>query len=281
MLKKLFAATIFAALSLHAQAEISPPRGHDDARVRKVDYNPDNVVLLTTFYGVSTHVQFASDETITDIAAGDDQAWSIVPRSKHNLFIKPRATNADTNLTVVTDKRTYHFALVIRENERDNNKAWRDPNLIFSLAFRYPDEEAARLAAIEMAKREKEEKKALQHKMDDAKKAILNYDYWLAGALEVSPTEAFDDGRFTRLVFGNNRDMPAIYAVDSEEKESLINTNVEGNTIVIHRVYRKLIMRKGNYVACLVNKSFDFDKGRDNTSGTIANDVKRVIKEAE
>lgn len=281
MKKLLLAVALAAAFPLFAQAEISPQRGAYDARVRVVDYNPANVVRLTTFYGVSTHIQFGDGEIIKDIATGDDQAWALVPRSGNHLFIKPRATNADTNLTVITNKRVYQFALMVRDSDRKNQEAWRDPNLVFSLSFRYPDEELAKQQAIAKAEKEQAVKRDVQSRLETAKSEVRNYDYWLAGALEVSPTEVHDNGRFTRLVFGNNRDMPAIYAVDSEGEESLINTNVEGNAIVVHRVYRKLILRKGNYVACLVNKSFDFDKGRDNTSGTVAPDVQRVLKESK
>lgn len=281
MKKLLLAVALAAAFPLFAQAEISPQRGAYDARVRVVDYNPANVVRLTTFYGVSTHIQFGDGEIIKDIATGDDQAWALVPRSGNHLFIKPRATNADTNLTVITNKRVYQFALMVRDSDRKNQEAWRDPNLVFSLSFRYPDEELAKQQAIAKAEKEQAVKRDVQSRLETAKSEVRNYDYWLAGALEVSPTEVHDNGRFTRLVFGNNRDMPAIYAVDSEGEESMINTNVEGNAIVVHRVYRKLILRKGNYVACLVNKSFDFDKGRDNTSGTVAPDVQRVLKESK
>ena len=282
MINKLLVTAVLAyALGLVqlAQAEISPQRGGYDARVRIVDYNPANVVRLTTFYGVSTHVQFGDGEVIKDIATGDDQAWALIPRSGNHLFIKPRATQADTNLTVITDKRVYQFALVVRQDDRTNDKAWRDPNLIFSLSFRYPDEELAKLRAEAEAMRRQASQDNLQGRLQASKSGDSNnYDYWVAGALEVSPTAAHDNGSFTRLTFGNNRDMPAIYAVDSQGNESLINANVEGNQIVIHRVFRKLILRKGNYVACLVNKGFDFDSGKDNTTGTIAPDVQRVLK---
>jgi type IV secretion system protein VirB9 len=281
MKKLLLAVALAAAFPIVAQAEISPQRGAYDARVRVVDYNPANVVRLTTFYGVSTHIQFGDGEIIKDIATGDDQAWALVPRSGNHLFIKPRATNADTNLTVITNKRVYQFALMVRDSDRKNQEAWRDPNLVFSLSFRYPDEELAKQQALAKAEQQQAIKRDVQSRLETAKSEVRNYDYWLAGALEVSPTEVHDNGRFTRLIFGNNRDMPAIYAVDSEGEESLINANVEGNAIVVHRVYRKLILRKGNYVACLVNKSFDFDKGRDNTSGTVAPDVQRVLKESK
>ena len=76
--------------------------------------------------------------------------------------------------------------------------------------------------------------------------------------------------------------MPAVYSVDAEDNEALINTNViDGNTIVIQRLVPRIILRKGNYVASVINKSFDINGGTDNTTGTIAPNVKRVIKEEQ
>ena len=263
-----------------AWAEITPSRGDYDPRVRVVDYNPANVVKLSTFYGVSTHVQFGEGETIKDVAAGDDQAWQIVPRGSH-LFIKPRATKADTNLTVITDKRVYEFAVFVEPRPINDTTAWRNPNLIYALSFRYPEEAATRQAAKEKAADLKARLSNDKIKPGEEKKASDNLDYWVSGSPEISPTAARDDGRFTYLTFTNNRDMPAIYTVDAEGNEALVNTNVEGNTIIVHRVVPRLTLRKGNAVACLRNKSFDFDGGRDNTTGTVAPDVERVIKGAE
>ena len=61
MKKLMLIALLLPALAL---GEITPKRGDYDARVRLVDYNPMNVVKLSTFYGVSTHVQFGEDESI-------------------------------------------------------------------------------------------------------------------------------------------------------------------------------------------------------------------------
>jgi len=262
-----------------ALAEIIPPQGAYDPRVRIVDYNPLNVVKLTTFYGVSTHVQFANGETIHDVAVGDDQAWNVVPRGGH-LFIKPQAEKADTNVTVITDRRTYHFALVVQPRALQDSTAWADPNLIFSLVFRYPEEEAAKMAAAARQAMLENDKGNIKDKLADATKQVHNFDYWVAGSEEISPTAARDDGRFIYLTFTNNRDMPAVYSVDAQGNEALINTNViDGNTIVIQRLVRQLMLRKGNAVASILNKSFDLDAGMDNTTGTISPDVKRTIKE--
>jgi type IV secretion system protein VirB9 len=72
--------------------------------------------------------------------------------------------------------------------------------------------------------------------------------------------------------------MPAVYATDAEGRESLVNAHVDGNQIVVHRLVRKLTLRKGNAVACVVNRSFDLDGGKDNRSGTVSPDVQRVIR---
>ncbi|UVW30687.1 P-type conjugative transfer protein VirB9 [Massilia sp. H6] len=272
---------LFVALLLPtlAWAELTPPKGKLDSRVRIADYHPAEVYKIRTFYGVSTHVQFGEGETMSDVAIGDKEAWEVEPRSSH-LFIKPKAQNADTNLTVVTNKRVYQFVLVVESRGARDDKAWRDPDLVYSLSFRYPDEEAARLSAQATAAQTKAVRNELKDKMVEAKRRDENRDYWVAGAEEISPTAARDDGRFIYLTFSLNRDMPAIYAVDDEGVESLINTNVEGNDIVVQRMVRKLILRKGKAVACVVNKSFDLNGGRDNTTGTVASNVERTIKGA-
>ncbi len=98
----------------------------------------------------------------------------------------------------------------------------------------------------------------------------------------IGEKQAKVDGRFIYLTFTNNRDMPAVYSVDEQGNEALINTNViDGNTIVIQRMVRHLMLRKGSAVASVVNKSFDLDGGIDNITGTVSPDVERVIKGAQ
>lgn len=276
-MKKLLILALFVPVL--AFAELNPAQGVFDARVRVVDYNPADVVRLTTFYGVSTHVQFGAKESIKDVAVGDEQAWAVVPRGNH-LFIKPKATKADTNVTVVTDQRVYHFALVVEQRSVKDASAWSDANLIFSLSFRYPDEAAERLTAQAKVDAARAQQTDMNGRLAAAKRRDENRDYWVAGSPEVTPTAARDDGRFIYLTFSNNRDMPAVYAVDAEGNEALVNTNVEGHEIVVQRLVRQLTLRKGNAVACVVNKAFDLDGGKDNETGTVAPDVERVVKGA-
>lgn len=263
-------------LPLLAAAEVVPPQGPLDPRVRIVDYHPHNVVRLATFYGVSTHVQLDAAETIQDLSIGDERAWTILPRGNH-LFIKPLASHADTNVTVVTNLRTYQFTLVVQPRRERDSTAWADPNLVYSLSFRYPEEEMRRTALAVLHQRQSAEQRSVEQRLAEAAGAPHNYDYWVAGSEEVSPTQARDDGRFIYLTFSNNRDMPAVYAVDEQEGEALINTHVaDGNTIVVQRMVRRLMLRKGRAVASVVNRSFAPDAGLDNTSGTVSPSVQRI-----
>ncbi|MEP6605374.1 MAG: P-type conjugative transfer protein VirB9 [Nitrosospira sp.] len=267
-------------MPLLVMAEITPVKGKYDPRVRIVEYNPLNVVKLVTFYGVSSHVQFGDDEAITDIAIGDEQAWKVAKRGNH-LFIKPQAQKADTNITVLTTRRVYQFALVVQPRSLKDDEAWSDRNLIFSLKFRYPDEEAANLAVkTEQADIKKRLSGPTFPTRPQKQKAERNTDYWAAGSEEISPTRAEDDGRFIYLTFSNNRDMPAIYGVDAGGDEFLINTHVtDGNTIVVQKMVSHLVLRKGRAVASIINKSFDIDGGSDNKTGTVVPDVRRVVRE--
>lgn len=261
-----------------ASAEVTPPKGQFDPRVRVVDYNPLNVVKLRTFYGVSTHIQLAEGETVKDVAMGDAQAWKIKPRGNH-IFIKPEGTHADTNMTIVSDRRTYQFVLAVQPLSRKDPSAYSDTNLVYSLTFNYPEEEAAGKAIVATRKAKAAD---LKTKLASAKNDIRNLDYWVAGSEEISPTVAYDDGRFIYLSFSNNRDMPAIYSVDPQGKEALINTNViDGKTIVIQRMVPSLMLRKGDAVASVINKSFNLNNGIDMTTGTVSPEVERLIKGAE
>lgn len=276
------AASVWSA----AQAAITPPRGNDDARVRTVTYQQTNVVELRTFYGVSTHIALDPGEHVKDIACGDSAAWDIVAR-ENNLFVKPRAQHADTNMTVITNRRTYNFELIVLPFPANSTSAWRDKNLIYSLAFQYPQdalrEQNAFLAAqAQAAARQEAERERLANgeKVKDAlegeKGHIVNTDYWAAGDTSITPSKAYDNGQFTYLTFAPHSPMPSVYALGTGDREALINTNVDGNTIVVQRLVHRLVLRLGKQVVCVENRRFS-EAGAVPQTGTVSPAVQRVI----
>lgn len=269
-MKRLLLISVALLLSAgSALAEITPAPGAADQRVKTVDYDGSNVVRVVGHYGFVTHIQLGDGETVQSVAMGDSLAWEVAPTGNH-LFVKPREPNATTNMTVVAQpgNRVYNFVLTAHVSQ--NGAQPRPNDMFFAVRFRYPDDERkAREAAAEKARAET--------KLATAPVVGKNFNYWACGSPEIAPDKAMDDGRFTYLQFSANRDMPAIFEVLADGKEALVNTSVEGDWIVIQRVLKRLMLRRGPLVACVENRSFD-PNGISTPNGTVSDSVDRVIR---
>jgi type IV secretory pathway VirB9-like protein len=106
----LFAAGACVIAPANAELIATPLRG--DSRLVQFNYDADNTYLVLAKPKAVTHVQFAVDELIQSVAAGDTANWELTPtKNRKNLFIKPKFDDSDTSMTVITDKRTYQFVL--------------------------------------------------------------------------------------------------------------------------------------------------------------------------
>ena len=103
-----------------------------DNRIKTYIYNPNEVYLLVLHFGFQSHIEFAKNEEIKNIILGDSYAWKITPLA-NRLFIKPLEKDIRTNMTIITNKRTYEFDIASTElmmgNERD---------LVYVIKFYYP-----------------------------------------------------------------------------------------------------------------------------------------------
>jgi type IV secretion system protein VirB9 len=233
--------TIAATLLLTttALAEEVPSSGPLDARIRYVAYKADQVVRIDASYGASTMIVFGKDEKIETIAAGDPLAWKVEPNKQGNiLFLKPIEKKAKANLNVITNKREYVFLLTaaFRESKRQT----------FKIVFRYPDDELTTGSLLAEAK-ERAEKPNLAN-LDVAN---TNSDYAYRGSQLLKPVVAFDDGKKTFFRFDG--DIPAIFSVDTERNEALVNFRREGEFIVVDKVNSQWTLRNGNQQACVYN----------------------------
>lgn len=262
---------LFSAALAHGEA--IPKSGPSDARIKTIDYDPNQVVLIVGREGYATDVHLNDDEKITHVAVGNADAWWVVPVDQH-LILKPKTDQAKTNAIVLTDKhRVYNFILTTADAKSKGPGGGNDQ--YFQIKFRYPAEIKAKADATKMADSAREQ---LAH----PERSIRNANYWACGDASTTPDKAFDDGRFTYLLYAGNRPMPAIYAVADDGSEQIVNRNVDPDspdTIVIQRLAKKFVFRMGNAVGCLVNKSYD-PKGVTDFNGTVAPGVERVIKGA-
>lgn len=227
-----------------------PSHSSYDRRIQYIDYNPDEVVQINSVAGFVTDLCFASDEVVQSYVTGFSTAWDFAASGNH-LFLKPKEEEGSTNLVVVTDKRTYNFQVQLIKAAGIAT---------YQLRFRYPQEEAAKRAAA-LKKKQMEELMAQKQKEEaSAQEASMNYEYTMnfgsaKESRDIAPVKAWDDGRLTYLKFRANSDFPLVYRVTTEG-ESLLNSHVEGQVLVIHGIYPKFILRAGQAVVGIYNERY-------------------------
>jgi type IV secretion system protein VirB9 len=253
---------------MHASAELTPARGLVDPRVRVVAYDPEQVIKLHGFVGYQIHFQFAEGETFVNLAAGDNKALDVGYEANH-LVLKPLAEKVATNITVLTNRRVYQF-------DYSASAARPDParqDVIYSLRFIYPQDEA-RKAAEELEQQRTNLKLA---SADQDSHRARNSNYWGCGAAAIRPETAYDDGVQTRLKFAAHSEFPTLYVKNDDDSESLVNFTVDHDEVVIHRVARSFVLRRGRLVACIQNRAFD-GGGERLESETLVPGVERITK---
>ena len=247
-------------LAVDAVAEVIPGPGERDSRVRAALYSADEVYRITGVVGYELHIEFQPGESFVGLAAGDldGLGYSTVGS---NLFLKPKAAAVGTNLTIVTSRRIYHF---------DYTASLRPANagdVTYSLRFSYPpDPSVPRVDAVAAG---------LQAPTSGAR----NERYAYCGSATLRPVTAYDDGVQTHLQFLSNAEWPAVFAQNDDGGESLVNFTVRGDTLVVHRIVRRLILRRGKQVGCVVNQAYTGAAERS-LSGTTSEGVRREIRGA-
>lgn len=240
-------------------AEVSPSPGLMDSRIRSIPYSADEVYRLTGFVGYQTDLEFEPGESFVGLGAGDIEGISFVAQDNH-LFLKPKAAKVGTNLTILTSKRAYHIDYAASSHPPDATEP-----VTYVLRFLYPPvvRNEADLTT-----------KTLEHA--EAARA-RNIDYWFCGSATLAPVAASDDGVHTRLTFAAKAEQPAIFILNEDGTESLLNFSMEEGDVIVHRVARRLILRRGNLAGCVVNKGY-VGGGDRLKSNTVSDQVEREVR---
>ena len=185
MKKLLLTTAALIAISSPVMAEKSPRPGPVDSRIRTIVYSPRDVTEVRGHYGYQTLIEFNHDEVIQNIVLGDSMAWYARPNEAGNLlFVKPIEDNATTNMTVVTDKRTYHFELNAAATQSSHAR-----NMAFHILFKYPEGGSGFL----------ERDVDVISASERGNPASWNFNYEFAGDKTQVPKRAFDAVSYTHL----------------------------------------------------------------------------------
>jgi type IV secretion system protein VirB9 len=240
-------------------AEVSPIPGLSDSRIRSTAYSADEVYRLIGFVGYQTDLEFEAGESFVGLGAGDIEGISFVAQDNH-LFLKPKAAKVGTNLTILTSRRAYHIDYAASSHPPDATEA-----VTYVLRFTYPP--VARNEADVTTKSLEHAEAARPH----------NIDYWFCGSPSLQPVAASDDGVHTRLRFAARAEQPAIFILNEDGTESLLNFSMDEGDVIVHRLARRLILRRGNLAGCVVNKGY-VGGGDRLKSNTVSEEVEREVR---
>jgi type IV secretion system protein VirB9 len=202
-----------------AWASVTPKPGLKDPRIQTIDYDPDDVVALRVATGYALTVEFSPDERIENVALGNSATWQAVTNHRaDHLFIKPMQGATNTNLTVVTDTREYNFDLTAVPAP--------DGTTPVSLRFTYP-------VTLD------------QVRPQEAPKAHFRF----AGAGAIRPASMYDDGTSTFIVWRDDSQIPAIFMLNDQNVEVLINGAMRNGKYVVDLIADRFIFRLANQKA--------------------------------
>ncbi len=269
-LAKFGATLIFAAfLVSSATAQTNNPVT-TDSRIRTLVYNPNEVYELKFYYGYQSFIEFAEDEEIEMISIGEAFAWRLTPAGKR-LFIRPLEIAGHTNMTIISNKRTYHFD--IRSGEYDGKA---DEELVYTIRFFYPQvgqplpiPQVLTVPNPAPPPVKNLEKTIIKTPFPGAnisenlssliarnpENTELNFDFSLAGKADnILPSKVYDDGKETYFQFPNeNAIIPTISLVDNRGNEQSLVYIIRDSFVVVPVTGRQFTLRLSDGLLCVYN----------------------------
>jgi type IV secretion system protein VirB9 len=277
-----------AAIAMGMAVSVSPARALEtphscgsDPHIQCATYDPDQAYRVSTMAGRVVMIQFEPGEHIINSGEGigDAKAWHVAINDSGAL-LKPGALQPETNLVLVTNRRTYSLSLV--DVSAAQPATWM-------LRFDYPDTRAK--AATVQQRRQDAVSAALGGQQINqrgngpaipasivnsvgAAKTVpvvstpaANTQYLMRGDRALAPTALWDDGRFTYFKYATARDLPTIFTKLPDGGEATANFHMEGDTVVVHEVSKSFVIRYGQSVLGIRNDGYSPD-GHYNRAGS-------------
>ncbi|WP_174275578.1 TrbG/VirB9 family P-type conjugative transfer protein [uncultured Sphingomonas sp.] len=207
-------------------AQVRPLPGIGDPHIQSIDYRADQVVEIDSSPGYQVSIELAADEQIQSVVLGDSAGWQVTANKAGNhLFVKPLQAGVETNMTVVTNVRTYAFNL--------GPFAGLSASMPYTVRFNYPR------AASPFQPR------PVQPVIPKGR--VIRYV--IGGERPLRPSTIRDDGIHTYINWPASVDLPAVYVIDQEGRESLADGNMRGGVYVLDTVADHLVFRIDKLVA--------------------------------
>lgn len=237
---------VFSRLSQSATA-IHPRRIGSDGHFKTWLYRTNGVYYFEGYYQHPVKIEFASDEKIETVYLPKPNAWSITTIG-NMMLLTPVIEDAETTMTVMTNKRTYYFEM----HPRIANGAI-DEDVPYSINFRYTN--THRNDGSTMHANGSIIQYNLNKVPDLANVDKYNLNYTVSGDVSITPIKIFDDGKFTYFEFRDGGDIPVALSVDSDGNESPVNYRIVNQYFVVDGTNAVFTLRNGHETVCVFNET--------------------------
>ena len=214
------------ALSLSA-GQSNEASASADPRVQLVTYNPGQVVTLNVDDGFAAVVELGSDERVDSVVVGNSAVWQVTASKRgDHVVVKPLIGAAPTDMVVITAARRYVFLL------QPGNDGGQAP---FLLRFIYPQTKPIALVA-----------------------SVAQATFRLRGDKALFPASMHDDGRRTIINWQQSTALPAIFAVELDGREAIVNGRMVGSEYIVERIAQRFVFRSGKERATATRRKVRF-----------------------
>ena len=225
--------------------------------IQEYEYEPNRIYQVRTGLGITTQIELSPNEEILDYSTGFSNGWDM-SRRDNVFYLKPKNVDVDTNMMVRTATHSYIFELKVVATDWRALEQAKNAGVQYKIRFVYPSD-------AEFAAKESDEsapQPELSTQLDKSRQ--YNFDYQYATRTKQAwliPANVYDDGRFTYVRMSDLKSIPtgnfpAVFAREREDSEDfVVNTTVEGNTLIVHGTYPYLVIRHGKNVVGLRRNS--------------------------
>ena len=228
-------------------ATIYPQRTGSDGHFKTWLYRNNGIYYFEGYYQHPVQIEFASDERIETIYLPKPNAWSITTMV-NMMLLMPIIENAETTMTVMTNRRTYYFEM----HPRTANGAI-DKDVPYNIKFRYTS--AQRNDSGNTSANGSIIQYNTSNVPDLANADKYNFNYTVSGDVSITPVKIFDDGRFTYFEFRDGGIIPATFSVDSEGNESPVNYRIVNQYFMVEGTNAVFTLRNGSETVCVFNET--------------------------
>ena len=260
-----------------------------DSRIRVLPYDESDVYTIPTKYGYQTSIVFAPDEQIETISMGDRSLWQIIP-SGNRIFIRPMLDDVITNMTVITNKRSYQFDIKSVGEDSKNT------NIIYVAKFLYPDQVAEQAVSaydtqmpeatianvypepaaasdappagqpvqatpaptVPVDTTSTRTTTVIANPVPAISVAAQNTRYTFSGPNELAPLQVFDDGKSTYFKYQNmGQPLPNAYIIDADGKEKPVAHYVRDGLMIIDDIAGEWMLKSSAGTIIVYNEQIN------------------------